>query len=79
MSMEILRQKNPSLADLTERWQNKYSRAYDLSSTRDQADFYEGVLEMARHMASASTTGRLELSVSPDGPSCLKLNVIPLS
>jgi len=77
--MEILRQKNPSLADLVERWQSKYSRSYDLSSTRDQADFYEGVLEMVRHMASASSTGRLELDVSPDGPSCLKLNVIPLS
>jgi len=79
MSIEILRNKNASLADLTERWRSRYSRSYDLSSARDQADFYEGVLEMARHMASASSTGRLELNISPDGPSCLTLNVIPLS
>jgi hypothetical protein len=77
MSTEILRQKNPALADFTERWQSRYSRSYDLSSTSDQADFYEGVLEMARHMASASKTGRLELSVSPDGPAGLKLDVVP--
>jgi hypothetical protein len=79
MTTEVLRQKNPSLADLVDRWNSRFKRSYDFTWTRDQADFYEGVLEMARHMASASSTGQLELSVSPDGPTSLKLNVTPLS
>ena len=44
--IEILQQKNPSLASLVERWRSKYNKSYDLSSTKDQADFYEGVLPM---------------------------------
>jgi hypothetical protein len=75
---EILEQKNPALADLVKRWQSKYARSYDLTNVRDQADFYEGVLEMTRHMASASGTGRLDLTVGPDGPNALRLNVTPL-
>lgn len=75
---QILRQKNPDLANLLDRWVDKYERSYDLSSVRDQADFYEGVLEMARHMASASSTGRLNLAVGPSGPNELKLSVTPL-
>ena len=75
---QILRQKNPTLADLVDKWNSRFAKSYDFNSTKDQADFYEGVLEMARHMASASSTGRLELEVSPDGPTSLKLNVIPL-
>lgn len=75
---QILRQKNPTLADLVDRWNSRFAKSYDFNSAKDQADFYEGVLEMARHMASASSTGRLELEVSPDGPTSLKLNVIPL-
>ena len=79
MTTEILRQKNPTLADLVDRWNSRYNKSFDLTSTKDQADFYEGVLEMARHMASSSNTGRLELTVSPDGPVALRLNVTPLS
>ena len=79
MSTEILKQKNPALAQLVERWQTKYgNRVYDLTSIREQADFYEGVLEMAKHMAAASSTGRLELTVSSSGPSGLKLDVVPV-
>ena len=76
--IEILQQKNPNLASLVERWRSKYNKSYDLSSTKDQADFYEGVLEMARHMASASSTGRLELTVGPNGPNGMQLLVTPL-
>jgi hypothetical protein len=76
---EILQQKNPSLADLVQRWHSKYAnRSYDLTSARDQADFYEGVLEMARHMASASSTGQLQLNVGPNGPNGLQMLVTPL-
>lgn len=76
---EILQQKNPSLADLVQRWQSKYAnKSYDLTSVKEQADFYEGVLEMARHMASASKDGRLQLTVGPNGPNGLQLLVTPL-
>lgn len=75
---EILQQKNPSLAELVQRWESKYARSYDLSSVKEQADFYEGVLEMARHMASASRTGSLQLNVGPNGPNGLNLSVTPL-
>jgi hypothetical protein len=76
---EILQQKNPSLANLVQRWTSKYAdRSFDLTSVKDQADFYEGVLEMARHMASASSTGQLQLNVGPSGPNGLKLLVTPL-
>ena len=79
MSMEILIQNNPVLADLVSRWKSKYERSYDLSSVLDQADFYEGVMEITRHMAAASSTGRMELSVNPNGPCTLNLNVVPLN
>lgn len=76
---ETLQQKNPALSDLVDRWHSKYgNRSYDLTSVRDQADFYEGVLEMARHMASASSAGQLQLNVGPSGPNGLKLLVTPL-
>lgn len=76
--MELLIQNNPALSDLVTRWKSKYERSYDLSSVLDQADFYEGVVEIARHMAAASSSGRMELTVNPNGPCTLSLNVVPL-
>ena len=69
---------NPELAKMVERWNQKYAKSYDLSSVREQADFYEGVLEMARHMAASSSTGQLSLTLGPSGPNELRLNVVPL-
>lgn len=70
---------NPVLAEFCDRWATKYARAYDLSNPSDQADFYEGVLEMARQMAVGSKTGDLYLSVCPEGPCSLKVSVSPQS
>ena len=70
--------ENPDVAELVERWNNRYAKSYDLSSVREQADFYEGVLEMAKHMASSSSTGQLSLTLGPSGPNELRLNVVPL-
>lgn len=74
----ILREKNPEAADFVERWRSKYQRSFNLQDPADQATFYEGVLEMARHMAFASQTASVNLDVNNNGVSSLRLSAVPL-
>lgn len=78
MDLELLRQKSPAIAELVERWESKYARAYDLTDAAEQATFFEGVLEAARSIASASSTGRLTLNVTNDGISGLVVSAAPI-
>jgi hypothetical protein len=78
MDLELLRQRSPELAELIERWQSKYERVYDLTDTAEQAALYEGLLEAARQIASASSDARVKLNVSNDGVSGLTVTATPI-
>jgi len=73
--LEILKQDNPDLVQLLERWRSKYERSFDLKDPAEQATFYEGVLEIARHMAVTAETGTAKLTVSNVGVAGLTLSV----
>lgn len=76
--IEILRQKDPELADFIERWRSKYGRTFDLSDDREQANLYEGLLEMGRHVATASEgNATVSLSVNNNGVTGLIVDVTP--
>lgn len=74
--MEILRQKNPKLAEFIDQWKSKYAnRVFDLeNNVADQADFAEGMMEMARHMAVSMKTADLKVHVCNDGVTGLEVN-----
>lgn len=74
---EILRQRKPEIADWLERWQNKYQRVFDLKDPAEQAAFYEGVLEMARHLAVASETATARVALSAEGVTGLTISTQP--
>jgi hypothetical protein len=63
----ILRERNPAVAEFYEHWKARYQRNYDFSKTEDQADFYEGMTEMARHIATNSAGAFLQSQVSNSG------------
>lgn len=65
--LQILREKHPDVADFLEQWRNKYQRSYNLEEKGEQACLYEGVLEMARHLALASKQATVRLDVSNAG------------
>lgn len=73
----ILREKKPAVAEFVEQWRSKYQRQYDFSKTEDQANFYEGMLEMARHIATNNAGADLSAQVSTMGVSSVPVMVIP--
>jgi hypothetical protein len=76
-SHELLKEKHPEIYAFVNNWTKKYSKAYDLSQEGDQADFYEGILEMARHIALNSKTAGISLELNVDGVDGLSISCIP--
>jgi hypothetical protein len=73
--LEILKQKKAELAEYLEHWRSRYQRYYNLTEKTEQADFYEGVLEMARHMAVTGGIGHMEIKVTTEGVSVLQISI----
>jgi len=73
----ILRENKPDYADFIEHWRSKYHRTFNLKDPADQATFYEGILEMARHIAYASQTVSVEVAVNNNGVSALSVGSVP--
>lgn len=71
---ELLRENRPDVAEFVERWKSKYNRSYDLNSMEEQATFYEGVTELAKHIAIDSKTASLEIQLAVDGVVGVKVN-----
>jgi hypothetical protein len=65
--LELLKQNKPDVAVFLEQWRSKYERTFDLKDVADQANFYEGVVEMARHMAVAAHAGTVQVTASNEG------------
>ncbi len=62
--LTILDQNNPAVAEFVESWRNMFEKSYDFSKTEDQATFYEGVMQMAKHVATTNATATLKTNVS---------------
>lgn len=75
----ILRTKKPAVADFIDQWRAKYQRQYDFTKTEDQADFYEGMLEMARHVATNNNGAGVQVTASTEGVSGVQVAVIALA
>lgn len=76
--LAILRSKNPGLASYLDNWQKKFEgRTFNFADENHQADFYEAITEMAKHIAHSSKTASLKTVVNPDGVSTLYVNVTP--
>lgn len=76
--MEVLRQKDPQLAEFCQRWQAKYSGMYEFSNMESRATFYDAMIEMARHIGASSQGATVKLGVSNDGVDSLQIQVVPL-
>ncbi len=73
--MTVLRLKNPAIAEFLDQWKSKYEkRRFDLTKESDQADFYEAMLEMARHIAHVADSATLDTIVSIEGVNMLYVN-----
>lgn len=75
--LTILRENNPASAEFVEAWRQKYQRSFDFSSTEDQAIFYEGMVELARHIATQTGAARLGVTVSTKAVSEVSVSVTP--
>jgi hypothetical protein len=71
----ILTERNPKLADFLERWSNKYNRSYNFSDTSEQAIFYEGIVELARHVASETPGASMSMTTNTAGVGSLQVVV----
>lgn len=76
---QILKEKNPQVHEFVETWIKKYSRVFDLSKEEDQANFYEGIIEIARHIAMHSKTAAVNLELNTEGVDGLAVSCIPQS
>lgn len=76
--LEILKGRHPEIAKFIENWQNKYEgRSFDLKNQIDQADFYEAMLEIARHIAHTATQVSVKSLLSVEGITTVYVNAIP--
>lgn len=76
--MTILRQRKPNIAQFLESWVSKNEkRQFDFSKEEDQADFFEALQDMGRHIAHVSQSATLSSIVSVDGVNTLYVNVTP--
>lgn len=73
--LTVLRQKNAAEADFIQVWRNKYQRKFDFSIEKDKADFYEGLLELAKHIPIGSSVAAVNISASTDGISGLSVGI----
>lgn len=74
---ELLKQTRPDVAEFVERWTKQYAGNCNFESEAEQAAFYEGVLEIARHIAQASTNATLNVEVSTEGVSGVRITSVP--
>ena len=78
--MTILRQKQPAIAEFIDDWKKRYEgRQFDLTNEADQADFYEAMVEMSRHMAHVGGKATLSTIVNNEGVDTLYTKVAPRS
>jgi len=77
--MELLKQTRPDVAEFLERWRERYGGDRNLEQESDKAEFYEGVLELARHIAQTSTNATLHVDVSTEGVSGVRITSVPKS
>ena len=74
--LEVLKQRKPAIAEFIEQWRKKYeNRVFDFKKETEQADFYEAMLEMARHIAHTADSAKLVTAASVDGMSTVYANV----
>jgi len=71
--LELLRQNKPAIAEFIKEWRLKYNRSFDLKDLKDQADFYEAVVEIGRHIAIFSDKAELNVEVSNQGISTFNI------
>jgi len=72
--LDLLKEKEPAIAEFVADWRNKFARTYDLSDTSEKANFYEGLSEMAKHIASLSDGASIAVDVSVDGVSGVRIS-----
>ena len=73
----ILKEKRPDIAEFVEAWRAKYERTFDLTDEAEKANFYEGMIEMARHVATTAEAVTLSSMLTVDGVSTVRADVIP--
>ena len=77
--MVVLRDRNPATAEFVAAWRQKYERTFDLTDEAEKANFYEGMAEMARHIATSADTATLSTMLSVDGVSFVRATAVPHS
>ena len=75
--MEILKQNKPEVAEVLAQWRRKYERGFDFSNSAEQANFYEAMLELGRHLASTASSASIQLGVSNLGVDRVSISVTP--
>ena len=75
--LELLKQRRPDIASFVQDWKDKYNRNFDLRDHYEQANLYEALVELARHVAVTSDSVTLDLQTSVDGVSGLRLAATP--
>jgi hypothetical protein len=75
----VLEERNPATAAFVKAWRAKYERTFDFTEESEKATFYEGVVEMARHIATAADTATLGAMLSVDGVSSMRADAVPHS
>lgn len=70
----VLRFKNPELASYLENWKAKYERNFDFSVPAQQADFFEGITEISKHIAHCNKSANLKIVVGTEGVTTIYVN-----
>jgi hypothetical protein len=76
--LEVLRSRSPELARFLEDWKKKYEdKSFQLEDQKQQADFYEGIQEMARCILASSQNVSMKVLTNVDGVNTLYIHAVP--
>jgi hypothetical protein len=67
LDTEILKDRDPAVAEFIEAWRAKYQRGYDFRRVEDQAIFYEGLVELGRHIPLHSGMASIAVRANTHG------------
>lgn len=79
-AIELLKTRKPEIGAFLEMWRQRHEgHVFELKEDAQQADFYEAMVVLVKHIAHASKNVSLKTIVSADGVTTVYLNVTPTS
>jgi len=74
--LTILSEKKPEVAKFLKNWCNQNERKFNFSDEKEQANFYEAIAELAKHLSFNGESAFLSTVVNSEGIQTVNISII---